>query len=447
MSRYISNTGEEQKEMLSEIGIKSIGGLFDDIPEGMKLGRKLDLPDAEDEMTLLRHMRRLAASNAGLQDYTCFLGAGAYDHYIPSVLHHLTGRQEFYTAYTPYQPEISQGTLQAIFEYQTMICRLTGMDAANASMYDGATALAEAVLMVCRASGRKKAVIPESLNPEYKKVLETYARFNSIEIIENPVNNGQIDFEKLNACMDTGIGALIVQSPNFFGVIEDMQTAADIAHKYGAMLIASVDPISLAILKTPGECGADVATGEGQALGNPVSFGGPYLGFFAVKKELIRKMPGRIVGQTVDNRGNTGYVLTIQAREQHIRREKATSNICSNEALNALTAAAYLSAMGPEGLKQAAESCLRKAHYTYEKLLRTGKFEPLYTAPFFKEFAVRCKEPVEAINRQLLENRIIGGFSLEKEFPSLGNAWLVAVTESRTIEEIDTFVEMAGGMA
>lgn len=445
MSRYICNTSEEQKEMLAEIGLGSVGELFGDIPDSMKLNRNLNLPAAEDEMSLLRHMRRLASENANFDDYACFLGAGAYDHFIPSVLHHLTGRQEFYTAYTPYQPEISQGTLQAIFEYQTMICRLTGMDAANASMYDGATALVEAMLMVCRSTGRKRVVIPDSLNPEYKRVLETYARFNSIDIYEVPSVIGQLDSGKLEALVDSGTAAVIVQSPNFFGIIEDMQAAADIAHKQGAMLIASVDPISLALLKTPGECGADVATGEGQALGNPASFGGPYLGFFAVKKELVRKMPGRLVGQTVDNRGNTGYVLTIQAREQHIRREKATSNICSNEALNALTAAVYLSAMGPEGLKQAAEACVRKAHYTCSKLLQTGKFELCFTAPFFKEFAVKCKEPVDAINRRLLENKIIGGYCLQKAYPSLGNAMLIAVTEKRTMEEIDRFVEMAGG--
>lgn len=282
------------------------------------------------------------------------------------------------------------------------------------------------------------------INPEYKRVIRTYAGFNSINIIEVPFANGQTDLDKLEKAIDKEIGAVAIQSPNFFGIVEDIQIASELAHKSGAMLIASVDPISLALLKSPGETGADVAVGEGQVLGNPVNFGGPYLGFFAVKKELIRKMPGRIIGQTADNRGNVGYVLTIQAREQHIRREKATSNICSNEALNALTAAIYMSAMGPDGMKQVAELCLDKAHYTYEALISTGKFEPCFDAPFFKEFAVKCKEPVNSINERLFEHKIIGGYSLEKEFPSLGNAWLVAVTEARTAEEIDRFVETAG---
>jgi len=435
--------------MLSVIGADSIEQLFADIPDDLKLKRDLELPDAMSEPELISHMRRMASENANTDTHVCFLGAGAYDHFVPSVVEHVISRSEFYTSYTPYQPEISQGMLQAIFEYQTMICRLTGLDVSNASMYDGATALAEAALMAVRATGRNRVLISHGLHPEYREVLKTYAAFTGIEIAEVPLSGGTISMEELERSLSaegTAFAATIVQSPNFLGSIEDMSQAAELSHKYGALFIACVDPISLAILQAPGEYGADIAAGDGQPLGNSLNFGGPHFGFLAAKKELVRKMPGRIVGQTTDHDGRRGFVLTLQAREQHIRREKAVSNICSNQALNALAATVYLSVMGKEGLKEAAELCLSKAHYAYNKLLATGKFEKVSDAPFFKEFAVRAlAEPVEAINKRLLDKGFIGGLELERFCPEMKNCWLLAVTEKRTKQEIDTLVEIAAG--
>lgn len=446
MSRYIPNTYEQQAEMLKETGFKSIDDLFDDIPEGIRFKGRLDLPGAMSEMELVKHMQCLALQNKNLDEYICFLGAGSYDHYVPAVIKSLISRQEFYTAYTPYQPEISQGTLQAIFGYQTMICELTGMDVANASMYDGATALAEAVSMACQVTGRKYVVIPHTMHPESRGVVKTYARFNGINIKETGYDDGQTDFEELCRIISEDTAAVAVQNPNFFGAIEDLKQAAEIAHSKGALLIAYVDPVSLGILKSPGELGADIVVGEGQSLGNSLSFGGPYLGFFAARKNFLRKMPGRIVGQTTDNSGKRGFVLTVQTREQHIRREKATSNICSNQALNALSATIYLSVMGPGGLKKVGEHCVEKSHYAYEKLLETGKFSPCFKAPFFKEFVLKSTVPVEKLNSKLLEEKIIGGYDLGGSYPELAGTWLVAVTETRTREEIDMFVRKAGAI-
>lgn len=449
MFRYIPNTPEDQAKMLSVIGAESIGQLFADIPGDLRLKRDLDLPCAMSEPELLSHMRRMASENVNTDTHVCFLGAGAYDHFVPSVVEHVISRSEFYTSYTPYQPEISQGMLQAIFEYQTMICRLTGMDVSNASMYDGATALAEAALMAVRATGRNRVLISQGLHPEYRDVLKTYASFTGIEITEVPLSDGALCMRELESKLSgtaEKFAAVVVQSPNFFGAIEDMSQAAELSHKCGALFIACVDPISLAILQAPGEYGADIAAGDGQPLGNPLNFGGPHFGFLAAKKELVRKMPGRIVGQTTDHDGRRSFVLTLQAREQHIRREKAVSNICSNQALNALAATVYLSVMGKQGLKEAAELCLSKAHYAFNKLLATGKFEKVNEAPFFKEFAVRSlAEPVEAINKRLLDRGFIGGLELERFCPEMKNCWLLAVTEKRTKEEIDTLAEIAAG--
>jgi glycine dehydrogenase subunit 1 len=352
--------------------------------------------------------------------------------------------------------------LQAIFEYQTMICRLTGMDVSNASMYDGATALAEAALMAVRAAGHDRVLVSRGVHPQYREVLKTYASNAGIEIIEIGMSGGTTDFGELRAKLSSaaetgavgtatetqavGTAAVIMQSPNFLGVIEDMEAVTELAHEYGALSVACVDPISLAILQPPGEYDADIAAGEGQALGNPLNFGGPHFGFLAAKQKLVRKMPGRIVGQTTDHDGRRGFVLTLQAREQHIRREKAVSNICSNQALNALAATVYLSVIGKQGLKEAAELCLSKSHYTYSKLLATGKFEKIHDAPFFKEFVVKAvDEPVESINKRLLGKGIIGGLALERHYPEMKNCWLVAVTEKRTRQEIDAFVESAAG--
>lgn len=443
MQPYIPNTVKQRAEMLAAIGYESIGQLFGSVPENVKLPRRLDIPAALSELEVTKRLKCLAKQNANTEDYACFLGAGAYDHFIPAVVDSLLIRQEFYTAYTPYQPEISQGTLQAIFEYQSLICELTGMDVSNASVYDGASAVAEAAVMACSATKRSKVLAAKSLNPEYRGVLNTYARFKGIEVKEFGYKNGTIDMSALESMTADDTAAVIIQTPNFFGIVEDVQSVADIAHKHGALLVASCDPISLALLKSPGEAGADVAVGEGQALGNPLSFGGPYLGFFAAKEGLMRKMPGRIVGETADKKGKRCYVLTIQTREQHIRREKATSNICSNEALCALAATIYLSAMGKEGLSEAARQCVQKSHYAYDKLISTGKFAPVFNAPFFKEFAVRYDGDTDTLNKRLLESGIIGGYGLGRDYPELHGAWLVAVTEKRTKSEIDALAAKA----
>ncbi|HOQ75267.1 MAG TPA: aminomethyl-transferring glycine dehydrogenase subunit GcvPA [Thermoclostridium sp.] len=446
MHRYIPNTGEQREEMLREIGVSGIEELFADIPGSIRLKRELDLPEALSEMELVRHLKELAGRNISTDEYTCFLGAGAYDHYIPSVVQHLVRRQEFYTAYTPYQPEISQGTLQAIFEYQTMICSLTGMDVSNASMYDGATAVAESAAMACRATGRAGVIVARTVHPQSREVLKTYFRYTGRSITEWGHKDGRLDPGELERLLSDDTAAVIVQNPNFFGLIEDIGGISDMVHNNGSLLIVSCNPISLALLKPPGDLGADIAVGEGQPLGNPLSFGGPYLGFMAAKEKFMRKMPGRIAGETRDRQGRRGYVLTIQTREQHIRREKATSNICSNHALNALAAAVYLSALGKNGLKKVAELCCRKARYAYDGLLKTGAFSPAFPGPFFNEFTVRYHRDIDMLNDSLLEHRIIGGYPLERDYPELKGAWLVAVTEKRTRQEIDNFVERAGSL-
>ena len=440
MHRYIPNTALQKQEMLLDMGMKQIEDLFSEVPENVRLKRELNLPKGMSEMEVNTHMKELANKNINTDQYTCFLGAGAYDHYIPSIVHHLVSRQEFYTAYTPYQPEISQGTLQAIFEYQTMICHLTGMEVANASMYDGATALAESSALACQATRRKEILVSSSVHPESREVLRTYGRFNGSRIVEFGAIDGKIDVRELESKLSNNTAAVILQTPNFFGIVEDLRGLSELVHKNKALLIVSCDPIALSLLKPPGEFGSDVVVGEGQSLGNPLNFGGPYFGFLAAKKEFLRKMPGRIVGETVDKEGRRGYVLTIQTREQHIRREKATSNICSNQALNALKATIYLSVMGKQGLKEVASLCTSKAHYAYEKLLETGLFSPVLQAPFFKEFVVKYKGDLRTLNKKLLEHKIIGGYLLEDKYPELENCWLVAVTETRTKEEIDNLI-------
>ncbi len=439
MSDYIPNTEAQQKEMLKEIGLRSMEDLFTAIPENVRLKRALNLPAAVSEMELTTEMRCMAAKNGNTDEYACFLGAGAYDHYIPASVSSLLDRQEFYTAYTPYQPEISQGTLQAIFEYQTRICRLTGMDVANASMYDGSSAVAEAASAACHTTGRKEILAALSVHPESREVLSSYSRFSGNHVTTVDFKDGRLDLSDLEAKLSENTAAVVVQSPNFFGVIEDLKEIAFITHKAKALLVVSCDPISLAVLKAPGELGADIAVGEGQSLGNPLSFGGPYLGFFAARKDLLRRMPGRIVGETVDREGRRAFVLTVQTREQHIRREKATSNICSNQALNALAATIYLTVMGKQGLRKAALLCVSKAHYTYQQVLKTGVFTPCFNAPFFKEFSVYYNGNVTGLNQKLLEHHIIGGYDLDKQYPTLKNGYLVAVTEKRTREEIDRF--------
>lgn len=442
MHGYIANTPAQQKEMLEQIGVSSADDLFADIPEELRLSRKLNLPEPLGEPELAAHFHSLAKKNKSLTNCDCFLGAGAYDHYIPAAIHQILSRQEFYTAYTPYQPEISQGTLQAIFEYQSMICALTGMDAANASLYDGASALAEAGRVACAATGRKELLVASGIHFESMETVETYAHFKGIGVKQVPYGRtGAMDSSSLAQLFSKDTAALLVQTPNFFGITENIGELARLAHQNGSLLIVACNPVSLALLKSPGEWGADIAVGEGQPLGNPLSCGGPYLGFFAAKKELMRKMPGRIVGQTADQKGRRGYVLTLQTREQHIRREKATSNICSNQSLNALAAVIYLSLTGKNGLCEIARQCLYKAHYAYGRLLQTGRFQPVFSGPFFYEFALRYDGSAKDLNAFLLDKNIIGGYDLGERFPSLRNCLLFAVTEKRSKKAIDRLAE------
>jgi glycine dehydrogenase subunit 1 len=364
--------------MLKSIGAGCIDELFNDIPEQVQLKRRLNLNSPISEIELTEHMRKLAEENTGTDKLTCFLGAGAYDHYIPSVIKHIISRSEFYTAYTPYQAEISQGTLQTIFEYQTMISSLTGMEVSNASMYDGATSSTEAMIMACESTKRKSVIISKTVHPEVRRVIKTYLKFRNIEVIEVEHKGGETDIEKLKDLVSDSTAGVLIQNPNFFGIIESTAEIEKIVHGKKALLVMSVNPISLGVLKTPGEYGADIAVGEGQCLGNSLSFGGPYLGFMATNTKLMRKMPGRIVGQTVDADGKRAYVLTLQAREQHIRRHKATSNICSNQALNALTAAIYLTIMGKQGIKEVASQCFNKAHYAYDKITALKGYKPVF---------------------------------------------------------------------
>jgi glycine dehydrogenase subunit 1 len=440
---YVSNTDADRAAMLQAIGVTSTEDLFVDLPRHLRQP-KLSLPAGLSEVELNRLLPSLARRNANLAEYACFLGAGAYSHFIPSVVGHVVGRSEFATSYTPYQPELSQGTLQTIFEFQSAICELTGMDVSNASMYDGATSVAEAAILAQNATRRHKVVVSPGLNPDYLAVLNTYTAELDTTVEADWgrdyfLRRGKIDIT-LAADALTESACLIVQQPNFFGVLEPVAQLADAAHSAGALLIVVVDPISLGLFQPPGAYGADVAVGEGQSLGNAISFGGPYVGFFATSEKYLRQMPGRIVGQTTDHEGRRGFVLTLQAREQHIRREKATSNICTNEALNALAALAYLSALGPHGLRKAAELCVQKSHYAAERINSLKGYELVYTEPFFKEFVIRCPRPAAEVNNHLLQRKIIGGYDLARIDASLTNHMLLCVTEMNTKEEIDLLV-------
>ncbi|NNG67576.1 aminomethyl-transferring glycine dehydrogenase subunit GcvPA [Caldanaerobacter subterraneus] len=437
MFPYLPISSEDEKEMLKTIGKNSIEELFEVIPKEVRLNRPLNLGKPMSELEVRKRLGSYADENKNLSQLVSFLGAGVYDHYIPSVVKHIISRSEFYTAYTPYQPEISQGTLQAIFEYQTMITNLTGMEVTNASMYDGASACAEAAMMACDATKRKSIIVSKTVNPETRKVLKTYMHFREVEVVEIEDAGGETDIEKLKEVISPNTAAVIVQYPNFFGIIENLQEIEKITHEQKAMLITYVHPIPLGILKSPGEIGADIAVGDGQSLGNGLHYGGPYLGFLATTQKLLRRMPGRIVGQTKDVDGKRGFVLTLQAREQHIRREKATSNICSNHSLNALTAAVYLATMGKKGIKEVAYQCLQKAHYAYTVLTESGKYKPAFNKPFFMEFALKTDKDVAEINKKLLEEGILGGYDLQRDYEKYKNVMLLAFTEKRTKEEID----------
>ncbi|TET95192.1 MAG: aminomethyl-transferring glycine dehydrogenase subunit GcvPA [Dehalococcoidia bacterium] len=426
---YIPNTDEDRRAMLDVIGMASADDLFADIPPDLRI-QGLDLPPALSEQELLREMAALAARNDVPSDSAsggCFLGAGAYRHFIPSVVGHVIGRSEFYTAYTPYQPEISQGTLQTMFELQSMTCELMAMDVANAGMYDGASALAEACLMACNITGRERIALLDSVHPAYAAVVRTYARGRGLAV--DTVSDGGLTQEH---------AALAVQHPSFFGHLEDVWAHERAAHAAAAFLIAVVDPISLGLLTPPGEYAADIAVAEGQSLGWPVTFGGPFLGLFACRQQYLRQMPGRIVGRTSDMDGRTGYVLTLQTREQHIRRERATSNICTNQQLVGLAAAVYLAAVGKQGLRQIAETCYHKAHYAAQRIAALPGYSLAFQTPFFKEFTVRCPKPPAQLLARLLEQGIIGGLDVSD---AVENGMLVCVTEVNTRQEIDRLVE------
>jgi glycine dehydrogenase subunit 1 len=439
---FIPHTPEDIAEMLAAIGASSVDELFADIPaEVLKRYRPLGLPP-HSELEVARELGRLAGENLDPREFISFLGGGIYDHFIPAVVEHLISRAEFYTAYTPYQAEISQGTLTWMFEFQTMVCELTGMEVANSSMYDGATALAEALFMASRVTGKRRFLLAESINPFYRQVLKTYAWAADLELRELPYDEqGQLDREALDRALASGpeVGGLLIQSPNFFGIIEDLEGLKELLGQ--ALLIVSVNPISLGLLRPPGEFGADIVVGEGQALGNPPNFGGPLLGLFATRQKYLRQMPGRVSGQTVDAEGKTGYVMALQTREQHIRRERATSNICTNEALCALAATIWLSALGREGLRELAELNLQKAHYLAERIGNIRGYSLKFAGPFFNEFVVQLPKGRRAgqLLEALREAKILGGLDLSPY--GLEDSILVAVTEKRTKEELDLFVE------
>ncbi|MFZ2362507.1 MAG: aminomethyl-transferring glycine dehydrogenase subunit GcvPA [Anaerolineae bacterium] len=441
---FIANTDAERAAMLAAVGVERIEDLFHDVPEAHRYPA-LDLPEALSELEAVRELTSLANENENLDELVSFLGAGAYRHFIPSVVDFLSGRSEFYTAYTPYQPEVSQGTLQAIFEYQSMICALTGMDAANASHYDGATATAEAVIMALNTvkGKRKRVILSPTLNPQYREVVRTYTQGMGLEIVGDHENDA--DFHALLKLCDANTACIVVQNPDFLGNVhspQEMQDLADAVHAQGALLAVAVDPISLGLFTPPGQYGADIVMGEGQSLGIPLGFGGPYLGFFAMREGNVRKSAGRIAGETVDLDGERGYVLTLSTREQHIKRARATSNICSNQALMALRAAIYLAAMGKQGLRSVAEQCYHKAQYAATKISMIPGYEIVNKGPFFKEFVVRCPAPVADVKAHLLlEWGIIPGYDLTEDYPELGECLLVCVTEMNTAEEIDALAE------
>ncbi|MFS0643990.1 aminomethyl-transferring glycine dehydrogenase subunit GcvPA [Siminovitchia sp. 179-K 8D1 HS] len=444
--RYLPMTEEDKNEMLQTIGVDSIEELFSDIPEKVRFKGEYNIKKAQSEPGLLKELSRLAAKNADLKQHVSFLGAGVYDHYIPTIVDHVISRSEFYTAYTPYQPEISQGELQAIFQFQTMICELTGMDVANSSVYDGGTALAEAAMLAAGQTKRKKVLVSRTVHPEARDVLKTYAKGQAVEVIEVPNKDGLTDLDALKAEIDEDVAAVIVQYPNFFGQIEPLKEIEPLIHNAKGLFIVSSNPLSLGVLTPPGTIGADIVVGDAQPFGIPASFGGPHCGYFAVAKKLMRKVPGRLVGQTTDEDGKRGFVLTLQAREQHIRRDKATSNICSNQALNALAASVAMTALGKKGVKEMAVQNIQKAHYA-KNVFKENGFSIPFDGPHFNEFIVKLHQPVSEVNKKLLEKGIIGGYDVSRDFPELKNHMLVAVTELRTKEEIDHFVKELGGLS
>ena len=448
--RYIPHTEEDVRQMLDTIGVPTLEDLFVGIPAAERLQRPLNLPPAVAEGALLRELGQLAAGNATPASHLSFLGGGAYHHFIPAVVDHLISRSEFYTAYTPYQPEISQGTLQAIFEFQTLICQLTGMDVANASMYDGASSCAEAVLMAVRVTRRRKVLLSAALHPEYRQTVATYCRYLDLELLEVPFDNsGGTDMAALERLADGATAAVVSGYPNVFGVIEDLAAQAEMAHRCGARLVAAVaEPVALGLLKSPGEMGADIVVGDGQSFGIPVGFGGPTVGFFASRQQDLRAMPGRLVGETVDTSGQRGFVLTLSTREQHIRREKATSNICSNQGLCALMATIYLSLLGKAGLREVAQQNLAKASYARNAIAALPGFSLPFSGRSFNEFVVAAPRSAAEVLGALQQQGILGGLALARFYPQMTDRFLVCVTEQHSRAEIDTLVAaLAGGAA
>jgi glycine dehydrogenase subunit 1 len=426
--------------MLASMGLSDVKQLFESIPERLQLTRPLDLPEAMSEFELKELFRDIAARNETTKP--SFLGAGVYDHFSPVVIDHMALRSEWYTAYTPYQPELSQGTLQAIFEFQTMVCQLTGMEVANASMYDGSTALAEAVLMALRVNrGRSRVVVASSAHPHYRIVVNTYLANIDVEVVEAPFGeDGRLDLEALS--IDSNTAAVVVQSPNFFGCVEDLEAVCKAAHDAGALAVVSVtEAISLGLLRAPGDAGADIVCGEGQSFGVPMSFGGPFVGFFASREQFVRQMPGRLVGRAIDSRGERGFVLTLSTREQHIRRDKATSNICTNQGLFMLMATIYLSTMGRTGLREVAEQNLQKAHYAAKRFAEVDGYSLRFSSSFFNEFVIETPRPARRLRDELVGDGFVAGMPLDRYYPGMENALLIAVTERTKRESIDRLAE------
>ena len=437
---FVPLTPDDRKRMLETIGVPSFEALLQGIPKEIPRA-DLHLPGALSEPELLHLCRQLAAQNVAAEPDHCFLGAGSYHHWIPSVVRYISSRGEFLTAYTPYQAEASQGTLQAMYEFQSLLCELTGMEVANASLYEGASALAEACILAVRETGRMRLVLAQTIHPEYRQAVHTYFKRSSVRILEATHRDGVTDLAAAEAQVNSDVAAVVAQIPNAFGCLESMQTLRDLAHRNGALFIVVVNPISLGIPRSPGSYGADIVVGEGQPLGVDVAFGGPYLGLFACRQGLMRKLPGRIVGMTRDAHGRRGFVLTLQTREQHIRRAKATSNICTNEAMMAIAATVYLGALGKEGLHEVALQNLLKAHTCFEQLTKLPGVKTLFPKPFFNEFAVELPIDPERVNRRLLKEGLLGGFPLKRWDPHLENGWLVCVTETNSRAGIDRFVQ------
>ena len=434
---FCATSEQDQAAMFASLGIESFDDLFEGIPDHLR-SHAMDIPQGLSEMEMMQHLRRVASKNAtGLVN---FCGGGFYDHYIPAAVQALASRGEFYTAYTPYQPEASQGTLQAAYEYQTAICRLTGMEVANASLFDGGSALIEGAMMALRHTRRNRVLVDEGVSPIYREMLRTYTQNLSVEYAEVKLGkNGVADRAAFAEALDTNVGALVLQNPNFFGCLDQLSDVIDQAHSVGALAVVSVYPMALSHVETPGAMGADIVTGEGQSLGLPLNFGGPYLGFFAARKKLVRKMPGRIVGETADAQGRRGYVLTLQAREQHIRREKATSNICSNVQVCALRAIIYLSLVGREGFLEVGRECMDRASYAWHRLMAIDGIVPAFNRRFFNEFAIRLPRTAQAVVHDLIEQGIAAGFPVGRYYEGMDDILLLAFTEKRTKEEIDIF--------